>query len=318
MSRLAPTQWNGTKTVSGRIVSTTRGRRRASRRAGCATRDRLAVGDAEPAGQHRVQLDERPGVGAARGPGGSARRTGTARAPGRWSGAAGTSASAARPAPRCSTGVRSGPGRRACAKRSANSRGVPGCRPASGQGQNTPCSSRIRVVGDAGVVGRARRPRRGAARRRPRSGSVGNAHRRARAARPARRCTSRSVRTPVGRRDAPAAQDHPALEVGHGAVLLGPLRDGQHDVGERRGLGQHDVGDDQQVERVEPRGDVAGVGRGDDEVGAEDQQRPRAAVGARARRAARTPTAPGRAGTPAVTPHTPATCARAAGSSILR
>ena len=86
--------------------------------------------------------------------------------------------------------------------------------------------------------------------------------------------------------------------------LLGPLRHRQHDVGQRRGLRHHDVAHDQQVERLEPLGDVGGVGRADDDVGAEDQQRRRARRACRARRAARTPTARGRAATSGVdAPH---------------
>ncbi len=73
--------------------------------------------------------------------------------------------------------------------------------------------------------------------------------------------------------EGPAAQDHPALQVGGGAVLLRPLGDGQDDVREPGGLGEHQVGDDQQVQRAQPLGDVPGVGRGHRRVGAGQQQR---------------------------------------------
>ena len=42
-----------------------------------------------------------------------------------------------------------------------------------------------------------------------------------------------SSRTPSGGVERPAAPEDAALEVGHRALLLGPLRDRQHDVGER-------------------------------------------------------------------------------------
>ena len=85
----------------------------------------------------------------------------------------------------------------------------------------------------------------------------------------------------AGRRlDRALAQDHPALEVGHGAGLLGPLGHRQHHVGQRGGLAHHEVGDDQQVERRQPVGDVVRVGSGHHDVAAEDQQRPRAVRGA--------------------------------------
>ena len=83
-----------------------------------------------------------------------------------------------------------------------------------------------------------------------------------------------------GWRQRPPAPDHPALEVGHRALLLGPLGGGQHDVGELGGLGEEDVGDDQQVQRGEPVAHPVDVGRGDDDVGGQHQQRPHAAGGA--------------------------------------
>ena len=60
----------------------------------------------------------------------------------------------------------------------------------------------------------------------------------------------RSLRTPGGGSTARAAQQHPALGVGHRAALLGPLGGGQHDVGELGGLGQEDVGDGEEVQRL--------------------------------------------------------------------
>ena len=52
-----------------------------------------------------------------------------------------------------------------------------------------------------------------------------------------------------GRRDRAAAADDATLERGHRALLLGPLRDRQHHVGEGRGLGEEEVADHEQVER---------------------------------------------------------------------
>ena len=54
----------------------------------------------------------------------------------------------------------------------------------------------------------------------------------------------------IGRRLETAAQEHAALEIGHCAFLLRPLRDRQHDVGARGSFGQKQVRDDQQIEVV--------------------------------------------------------------------
>ena len=75
------------------------------------------------------------------------------------------------------------------------------------------------------------------------------------------------------RRHGSLAQDHPAFEVGHRAGLFGPLRHGQDHVGHGRGLGENQVGDDEEVEGCQAFGDVRGIGSRDDDVGAEHQQR---------------------------------------------
>ena len=54
---------------------------------------------------------------------------------------------------------------------------------------------------------------------------------------------------------------------------LGPLRTRQHDVGDRGGLGQEEVGHDQQVERAQPFLNTVRVRRGHDDVRADDQER---------------------------------------------
>ncbi len=65
----------------------------------------------------------------------------------------------------------------------------------------------------------------------------------------------------TGRRlqGAPAAE-HAALEVGHRAFLLGPLGHRQDDVGDRRGLGEEEVADHQQVEAAQAVDHGVGVG----------------------------------------------------------
>ena len=70
----------------------------------------------------------------------------------------------------------------------------------------------------------------------------------------------------------PAAQQHAALEVGHGAFLLRPLRDRKHDVGARRGFGQEEVRDHQEVEGIEPGGELIRCRSGDRDVRGEHQQ----------------------------------------------
>ena len=76
------------------------------------------------------------------------------------------------------------------------------------------------------------------------------------------------------------AADHPALQVGHGALLLGPLGGREDDVGERGGLGQEDVGDHEQVQRGQPVTHSVHVGGRDDHVGGQHEQGPDAPVGA--------------------------------------
>jgi len=49
-----------------------------------------------------------------------------------------------------------------------------------------------------------------------------------------------------------AAQQHTALEVGHGAFLFRPLRHRKHHIGLGSGLGQEQVRHHQHVESVEP------------------------------------------------------------------
>ncbi len=78
----------------------------------------------------------------------------------------------------------------------------------------------------------------------------------------------------VRRRAHPPAADHPALPVGHRAVLLGPLRGREDDVGQGRGLRQEDVGHRQQVQRPQPAGNVPAVRSGDGRVRADHQERP--------------------------------------------
>ncbi len=88
-------------------------------------------------------------------------------------------------------------------------------------------------------------------------------------------------RADAGRRrtQRPAAQ-HPSFQVGHRAVLLGPLGGGQHHVGQRRRLGEQEVGDDKQVQVAQAALDPGGPGCGDHRVRAEHQQRPWPLVGA--------------------------------------
>ncbi len=81
-----------------------------------------------------------------------------------------------------------------------------------------------------------------------------------------------SVHTPVGRRLHAAAQQHAALEVGHGALLFRPLGDRQHHVGLGRGLGQEQVRHHQEVEGAEPGAELVGRRRGDRDIGGEHQQ----------------------------------------------
>lgn len=76
-----------------------------------------------------------------------------------------------------------------------------------------------------------------------------------------------------------AAAQHPTLQVGHRAVLLGPLGDRQHHVGQLGRLGAQEVGHHQQVQPAQPGLDPGRPGRGDHGIGAEDEQRA-GAVGA--------------------------------------
>lgn len=68
-------------------------------------------------------------------------------------------------------------------------------------------------------------------------------------------------------------QQYPAFEIGHRAVLLGPLGHREHDVRERSRLRQHEIRDHEQIQGGEPIRDVRGVRRGHDQVAAEHHQR---------------------------------------------
>ena len=73
-------------------------------------------------------------------------------------------------------------------------------------------------------------------------------------------------------RDSPPSPDDPALEIGHRALFLGPLRCRQDHVGEIGGFGEEKVSDDQKGQRPQLGLDVRGVRCGDDDVRSEDQQ----------------------------------------------
>ncbi len=77
----------------------------------------------------------------------------------------------------------------------------------------------------------------------------------------------------------PPPEQDPALEVGHRAGLLGPLRDRKHHIGGRGRLGQEQVAYREEVQRAQPAPDPAGRRRGHRDVAAHHQQRPRAAGG---------------------------------------
>ena len=47
-----------------------------------------------------------------------------------------------------------------------------------------------------------------------------------------------------------APENDAPFEVGHRAVFFRPLRRREDDVGELRGLGQEEIGDDEQIERA--------------------------------------------------------------------
>ena len=175
-------------------------------------------------------------------------------------------------------------------KRSANSRGVPGCGALAVGGRRARPEQPGRAVGlvgvepgvaQAAVVGGAAGA--GARQLVEHLGGVGReAAVHARAARRGRASTSSSDRTPVGRRQRTTAAQHAPLERGHRPLLLRPLGDGQHDVGQPGRLGRHEVAHDEQVERGEPLAHRAGVRRADHEVAAVDEQRARAGRGAEA------------------------------------
>ena len=77
---------------------------------------------------------------------------------------------------------------------------------------------------------------------------------------------------PHGDLDRLSAEDHPTFKVRHRPVFLGPLEDGQDDVGMLGRLVEEQVGDDQEVEILDPFFDPSRLGRGDDHVRAEHQQ----------------------------------------------
>ena len=323
VSRLAlpaPAQWNGMNTVSGRIVGGDPRRARRPRRGGVVTRTGVAVAMPSRVGQQRVQLDERlrRRRGAAPAPGGSARRTGTAPAPGRSSGRAGTSAQAPRPP----AGAR--PGQAGPAVRRGEAVGEQARR------------ARVRVrrragpedavlgveplVADAGVVGRAAGG--GAAQLVEDLGRVGRRSAgAARAGRPARPGSPGRCATPPAAAATAAGAGSPGPR-GWSSCPSSSAHwvDRQDDVGERGGLGRA-------RSRRPPggrgaravRSTAAASGARDHRVRAEHQQRPRPVRGAErveqlVRRA--------RPGPGSVVgrrrPTPPATCARAAGSSMRR
>ena len=315
VNRLAPTQWNGTNTVSGRIVVVTR--------AGALSSPRRVVTTTGSPSWAPIRSAS-SGCSSTNGPSSGSSRTRRVWAPDwycastrpvvRWTRVVGVHGGSA--GPRCSTATQPGP--------------AVGVREAVGEQPR-----RARVVRRRGTARRRRaRPGSGRSRcRRSRRGPPAEARpssaktvlRVGREARPGSRGARRARRAPRGRCgrprggvDRPLAQDHPALEVGHRAGLLGPLGHRQHDVGERGGLRHHEVGDHEQVEGGEPVGDVGGVRRRDHDVAAEHQQGARPAVGAERVEQLVRRAAPARAGCRASTPHTAATCSRAAGSSIIR
>ncbi len=81
------------------------------------------------------------------------------------------------------------------------------------------------------------------------------------------------VRTDAGRRGqgAPPQQD-PALQIGRRAGLLGPLGHREDHVREGRGLREHHIGHREEVQCPDALFDVGGAGRGDDGVGAHQEQ----------------------------------------------
>ena len=134
------------------------------------------------------------------------------------------------------------------------------------------------VVGDAAVVGAG--ARRGPAELGEDLFARGEPEARALAQALGQRGEDLEVGLHAGRGRADAApQDHAPLEVGHRAVLLGPLGDRQDDVRGGGGLVDERVADDQQLQRGEALVDVARVRRGDGDVRAEHQQRADAALG---------------------------------------
>ncbi len=161
-------------------------------------------------------------------------------------------------------------------KPSTKRRGVPGWSPVGTRPEDA--VPRVdALVGDARVVGGAARA--GAAQLvedLARLAGTGSALR-GPAPRPGRTRISRSVRTPAGGANARRPQHDAAFEVRHRAVLFGPLRGGQHDVGQRRGLRQEEVGHHQEIERAQPLADASRVGRRDGDVRAEHEQRAHAA-----------------------------------------
>ena len=70
----------------------------------------------------------------------------------------------------------------------------------------------------------------------------------------------------------PTAQ-HPALQAGHGAVLLSPLQHREDDVGLLGGLGEEEVGDHQQIQGPQVLHHAVRIGGGDGHVGAVHEQR---------------------------------------------
>ncbi len=90
-----------------------------------------------------------------------------------------------------------------------------------------------------------------------------------------------SLRAPPGGSSALAPPQHASLEVGHRALLLGPLQHRQHQVGQPRRLGEEEVAHHEQIEAGERVAHGLHVGGRDDDVGSVHQQRTHAARHAR-------------------------------------
>ena len=70
----------------------------------------------------------------------------------------------------------------------------------------------------------------------------------------------------------PAPENDASFEVGHRPFLFGPLGDGQDNIGERGGLGEEQVGDDEKVEIGKAIDERNRSGRRDDDIRAHHKQ----------------------------------------------